>query len=164
MVDFAVTEAFDIGDMQAFMRRPDVFWPGADALSPPPEALDFAEHMLHPDTWIVAGTFRGHIIGYVKFIKRTSIGAEIHVGFHPQFRGQIAGAVCKYAIALAFKERGFLKLWAIIPSDHRAALWGAYALGFRQEGRLTRAIVRDRGNGAAPLADLVILGLEKTHG
>lgn len=162
----AVTDRFEPEAMQAFRRRSDLFWEGADALSPPPESLDFIAHMLHPDVWTVAGVIAGHIFGFVEFNKRTSIGAEIHVGFHPQFRGRIARAVTLYAIGLAFKERGLLKLWAPIPSDHKAALMAARLIGFRQEGRLTRAIVRRAVavDGSPPLADLVLMSLSKeTH-
>lgn len=158
-----VTDRFEPGAMQAFRRRSDLFWEGADALSPPPESLDFISHMMHPDVWTVAGMLSGHIFGFVEFNKRTSIGAEIHTGFHPQFRGRIAKAVGLYAIGLAFKERGLLKIWAPIPSDHKAALMAARLLGFKQEGRLTRAIVRRAVavDGAPPLADLVLMALSK---
>lgn len=159
----AVTDRFDPEAMQAFRRRSDLFWEGADALSPPPESLDFIAHMLHPDVWTVAGVISGHIFGFVEFNKRTSIGAEIHVGFHPQFRGRIAKAVGLYAINLAFTQRGLLKVWAPIPSDHKAALMAARLMGFKQEGRLTRAIVRRSvaSVDTAPIADLVLMALSK---
>lgn len=158
-----VTDRFDAGSMQAFRRRSDLFWEGADALSPPPETLDFISHMMHPDVWTVAGVLAGHIFGFVEFNKRTSIGAEIHVGFHPQFRGRIARAVTLYAIGQAFSQRGLLKLWAPIPSDHKAALMAARLIGFKQEGRLTQAIVRRAiaSIDTAPIADLVIMSLSK---
>lgn len=161
---FNVTDRFDPVAMQAFRRRPDIYWPGADALSPPPEALDFVTHMMHPDIWTVAGTLGGHIFGYVEFNRRTSIGAEVHAAFHPQFRGAIARAVFKSAIAEAFARKGLLKLWGPIPSDNRAALMGARLCGFREEGRITNAVVRDvkDGNGP-PLRDLVIMALSKTE-
>ena len=158
-----VVEAFDPHAMQAFRRRPDVYWPGIDALSPQPEALDFVEHMAHPDVWVVAGVFDGHIFGYCEFNRRTSIGAEFHVGFHPSFRGTIARAVCQFAIREAFTRKGLVKLWAPIPSDNRPALLAARHIGFREEGRLTNAIVREVKSGP-PLRDLVIMALSKeTH-
>jgi len=155
-----VVEQFDPLAMQAFRRRPDVYWAGADALSPPPEAMDFVGHMLHPDIWTVAGVLDGHIFGYCEFNRRTSIGAEFHVGFHPQFRGVIARAVCQFAISKAFGEKGLVKLWSPIPSDNKPALFGARHLGFREEGRLRNAIVRQVEHGP-PLRDLVIMALSK---
>src|SRR5689334_9877062 len=83
------TDVFDPQAMQALRRRPDIYWPSADALSPPPDNVDFISHMLHPDVWTVAGTLGGHIFGFCEFNRRTSIGAEFHCGFHPQFRGVI---------------------------------------------------------------------------
>lgn len=157
---FEVTDRFDPEVMQAFRRRPDIYWPSTDALSPPPEAMDFIGHMLHPDVWTVAGTLGGLIFGYCEFNRKTSIGAEFHAAFHPQFRGRIAREVCRAAIDIAFTKKGLLKLWAPVPSDNRRAILGAHFLGFREEGRLTRAIVRQVEEGP-PLRDLVILSLSK---
>lgn len=161
---FAVTDRFDPEVMQAFMRRPDVYWSAADALMPPPEAMDFVGHMAHPDVYTLAATHGGHVVGYVQFNKRTSIGAEIHVGFHPQYRGIVAKRVVEYAIGLVFRDKGLLKLWAIVASDNRAAVLGAKAIGFTPEGRLRNAIVRDVAAGGPPLADLIILGLSRQGG
>jgi RimJ/RimL family protein N-acetyltransferase len=158
----AVTDQFDPGAMQVLRRRPDIYWQSTDALMPQPEQMDFIAHMLHPDVWTVAGTLDGGIFGFVEFNRRTSIGAEIHCGFHPQFRGRVARAVVQYAIAQAFETKGLLKLWAPIPSDNRAALFGARHLGFHEEGRLTRAIVRQVKDGP-PLRDLVLMSLEKVQ-
>ncbi len=155
-----VVDQFDPLAMQAFRRRPDVYWGAADALSPPPEAMDFVGHMLHPDVWTVAGTLDGLIFGYCEFNRRTSVGAEFHVGFHPQFRGAVALAVCRFAISRAFNEKGLVKLWSPIASDNRGAILGARRLGFREEGRLTAAIVRQVEHGP-PLRDLVIMALSK---
>lgn len=155
-----VVEAFDPQAMQAFRRRADVYWEANDALAPPPENVDIISHMLHPDVWTVAGVLAGHIFGYVEFIRRTSVGAELHVGFHPQFRGVIARAVVRLAIHRAFAEKGLVKLWAPIASDNKAALFGARHLGFREEGRLTRAIVR-KVNDRGELRDLVLMGLSR---
>ena len=155
-----VVEQFDPLAMQAFRRRPDVYWPAADALSPPPEAMDFVGHMLHRDVWTIAGMLAGHIFGFVEFTRRTSVMAELSVGFHPQFRGTIARAVIQFAIKKAFEEKGLVKLCAPIASDNRQAIMGARLIGFKEEGRLTRAIVRQVKSGP-PLRDLVIMGLSK---
>jgi RimJ/RimL family protein N-acetyltransferase len=88
------------------------------------------------------------------------------VGFHPQFRGKIALEVCRFAISRAFGEKGLVKLWSPIASDNRGAVLGALRLGFREEGRLTAAIVRQVEHGP-PLRDLVIMALSKeipSHG
>jgi RimJ/RimL family protein N-acetyltransferase len=160
---FTVTERFDLGAMQDFMRQPAIYWAGADALAPQPEAVQFAEHMLDPSIWTLAATHGPYIVGYVQFNIRTSIGAELHVGFHPQYRGYLAKKVVQYALHLAFTSRGFLKVWAPIPSDNRAALMGARLLGFQCEGRIRNAIVRQNEAGVGPpLADLVIMSIAKT--
>lgn len=162
-----VSDQFDPMAMQAFRRRPDIYWGGSDAMLPAPEQMDFIPHMMHPDVWIVAATLNGHIFGFVEFNRRTSVMAEIHCGFHPEFRGRIALVVVRHAIALAFRDHGLAKLVAIIPSDHRPAIIGALRIGFRQEGRLTRAIVRDGRDcifNQPPhggLTDLLLLGLER---
>lgn len=154
--DFIPTDRFDAEAMQAVMRHPDVFWPSADALSSPPEAIDFVAHLAHPDTWTVAGTYKGHIFGFVRFVRRTSVMAEIHVGFLPGFRGRIAKAVIEWAIGAAFRYKGLRVLLAIIPSDNRAALSLARHIGFKDEGRLRAAVVRKNG-----LRDIVLLTFSK---
>lgn len=159
---FGATEHFNLEAMQDFMRVPEIYWSATDALAPPPEAMDFVSHMAHPDTSTIAITYGQFIIGYVQFIRRTSVGAEIHVGFHPNFRGGIAKAAIQYAIGVAFSEKGMVKLWAIIPSDNRPAILGAKAVGFSPEGRLRQAIMRGGSHfGEAGLKDLVLLGLSR---
>lgn len=161
-ITFDVTEQFDPRAMQEFMRRPDIYWSASDALAPPPEAMDFVAQMLHPDVWTIAATANGLICGYVLFNKRTSIGAEIHTGFHPQFRGKFAKTVIEWAIQRAFKEKGLVKVWAIIPSDNQAAVWGCRSMGFVFEGRLRNAIVRrPETDGGPPLRDLLLFGRER---
>lgn len=155
-----VTDRFDPAAMQEFMRRDDVYWPSVDALSPSPEHMDFIPHILHQDTWIAAATYGGHIIGYVKFVRQTGVGAELHAAFHPKFRGRVAKAVTMHAIGLAFRDKGLLKLWALVPADNRPAAYGCRAIGFRLEGRLTNAIVRKVSAGP-PLRDILIFGLSK---
>lgn len=159
---FGTTETWKLDDMTAFMKRPDIYWSASDALAPSPDQMDFTPHLLNPYVWTIGATYDGDIIGYVQFVKRTSIGAEIHAGFHPQFRGKIAKAFVLNGVARAFKEKGLLKLWAIMPSDNRAAILMSKACGFSFEGRLTKAIVRQVEAGSGPpLRDLVIFGLSK---
>ena len=161
-ITFNATDVFDPRAMQDFMRRPDIYWSASDALAPPPESMDFISYMLHPDIWTVAVTANGLICGYVLFNKRTSIGAEIHTGFHPQFRGKFAKTMIEFAIQRSFKEKGLVKLWAIVPSDNRATVWLARSMEFRFEGRLRNAIVRrPETEGGPPLRDLLIFGRER---
>jgi RimJ/RimL family protein N-acetyltransferase len=159
---FGASENFQLEAMQQFMRIPEVYWSSADALAPSPEAVDFVGHMAHADTSTIAITYAEYIIGYVQFIRRTSIGAEIHVGFHPTFRGRVAKAAIQYCIGQAFTLKGMLKLWAIIPSDNRPAIALARAIGFVPEGRLRQSIMRgDSRFGQAGLKDLVMLGFSR---
>jgi RimJ/RimL family protein N-acetyltransferase len=150
--------------MAQFMRLPEIYWAASDAMAPPPEMMQLEEYMLHPFNFTVAAMFDETIIGYVLFMKRTSIGAEMHVGFHPQARGRIAKAFIEDAIHRAFTSKGLMKLWAIIPSDNRRAILGAKAIGFAVEGRLTRAMMRGGQvcQDCPPgLYDLLILGMSK---
>lgn len=153
---FSATDSFDPHEMQAFCRRPDIYWAINDAMSPPPEAMDFISHLLSPYTWTVAAQWNGEIIGYVQFVQRTSVGAELTVAFHPQARGRVARTFTEYAIGRAFTERGLLKLWAIVPADNRRAIVAAYVMHFRLEGRLRNSVMREGG-----LRDLLMFGLEK---
>lgn len=158
---FNVTDRFDPTAMQAFMRQPELYWPVRDALSPQPEAVDFVAHMLEPTVWTLAGTLRGHIVGYVQFTARTSVMVEMTVGFHPQFRGRIAKAIVQHAIGLTFRDRGVLKIIACVAADNRAARLGTSLLGFHEEARLRRAIVRpvdERGNF---VQDIIIYSLDR---
>lgn len=162
MSDFELRDHFDIDQMAAFMRSEDIYWSASDALAPAPEQMDFHGYLLHSDTCAYAAMYKGTIIGYVVVVRRTSIGAEIHCGFHPQARGKIAKTFFQLAVARAFSEKGLLKLWGIIPSDNRAACMFAAACGFRREGVLTNAIVRGgAAEGRPPLRDLVILSLAR---
>lgn len=138
------------------MRRPEIYWAVSDAMSPAPEQMDFIGHLLSPYVWTVAALWQQNIIGYVLFEQRTSVGALIHVAFHPEARGKVARTFTLHAIGRAFSERGLLKLWAFIPTDNKRALVGAKHIGFHEEGRLTRTIMRESG-----LLDLIVLGLEK---
>jgi len=158
--DFSVTDRYEMGAMAAMMRHPAVYWSATDALAPQPEEMDFESHLAHPDTWTVAATFRGVIIGYIQFIKRTSVMAEIHTGFLPQFRGLIAKNFIKHCIGLAFTQKGLTKLCAMIPSDNKPAIYLARNIGFKEEGRLTKAVVR-RVKDGPPLRDLVLLCLSR---
>lgn len=168
---FHATETFDAGSMAAFIRQPSIYWAVSDAAAPPPEVLDIESHLAHPHTRTLACCLGDVIIGYIQFILRTSVCAEMIVGFHPNFRGKVAKAFCQYAIGQAFAEKGLLKLYVSIPSDNRRALVMARSCGFRPEGRLTRAVIRGyeisdldrRAFTSTPpgLYDLLILGLSK---
>lgn len=168
---FHATESFDAGAMAAFIRQPSIYWAVSDAAAPPPEILDIESHLAHPHTWTLACCFADKIIGYTQLVLRTSVCAEMVVGFHPNFRGRIAKAFCQYTIGKAFAEKGLLKLYVSIPSDNKRAIRMAHACGFNQEGRLAKAVIRgyqisdldDRAFGSTPpgLYDLIILGLSK---
>jgi RimJ/RimL family protein N-acetyltransferase len=158
---FAVTDRFDPLAMQAFMRQPELYWPVRDALSPQPEQVDFVAHMLEPTVWTLAGTLRGHIVGYVQFVARTTVMVELTAGFHPQFRGRIAKAIVQYAIGLTFRDRGVLKIIALVPADNRAARYGTALLGFHEEARLRRAIVRPPDSAGGVLQDIIIYSLDR---
>lgn len=156
---FSATDQFDPYKMQAFCRRPEIYWAINDAMSPQPEAMDFISHLMSQYTWTVAAQWDGEIIGYVQFVQRTSVAAEMTVGFHPQARGRVARTFTEYAIGRAFTERGLLKLCAVIPADNRRAIVAAYVMHFRLEGRLRNSVVRDGG-----LQDLLVFGLERGSG
>ena len=168
---FYPKDTFDVDEMASFMRRPDIYMPSSDVLAPPAEVMGFEAHLLNPHTWTVGCFYGPHIIGFVQFIQKTSIGGEIHCGFHPQARGRIAKAFGQYAIDMAFAEKGFLKLWGIIPSDNKQMLWLARHMGFTEEGRIHAAIARGESSYnvnkpgyrfyPAGLRDLVIMGLKK---
>lgn len=144
----------------SIMRRSDIYWSAQDAMSPPPETVDYREYLAHPDVWAVTALYNGTPVGYVVLMQRTSIGAELHVGFVRECRGLIAKTFVLHTIGVAFRDRGLLKLWAIVPSDNRAAILGAKAVGFTPEGRLRNAMMRRVADGPA-LRDLLILGLSK---
>jgi RimJ/RimL family protein N-acetyltransferase len=159
---FGATDTFDPAAMQQFMRQPDIFWSTRDALSPPPEVTDFTGHFVHPDVWTMAATWEGDPIGFVQFVKRGPILAEMTAGFHEEFRGRVALGFSRFAIGSVFEKKGILKIVAIVPSDNRPALAGIRRLGFAAEGRLTRAIVRNSNRwGPAGLYDLTLWGLSK---
>ena len=157
---FAPVDNFDHAVMADFMRNPAIYWATTDALAPEPELIDFESFMAQPDAWTIAATYDKWIIGYIYVLRKTSVGAEFHCGFHPNFRGKIAKAFCDHTIQRCFKEKGFRKLWTLIPSDNRPAIILARACGFQPEGRLAGAIMRgpSRWYPQAGLRDLVILG------
>jgi RimJ/RimL family protein N-acetyltransferase len=165
-VKFDISPTLNVRDMAAFMRTPDIYWSASDALAPAPENLDLESHLVSPFVFTLTCTYGPTIVGYVQFIQRTSIGGEIHTGFHQSCRGAIAKAFIQHAIGIAFRDKGFLKLWAIIPSDNRPAMILARHIGFEHEGRLTKAIVRRMpdGDGGAPLRDLVLMSISKPAG
>lgn len=159
---FTITDRFDPVAMQEFMRRPDMYWPATDALAPPPDSIDFIAHLLHSDTYTLACCVLDHLVGYVKFVKRTSISAEIHVAFLPQLSGQAKKAFGQAAVGRAFSDLGLINLWATIPSDQRGLIWVAKQIGFVEVGRLPKGIVRPlQPGGADPRRDIVILNLSR---
>ena len=157
---FEVAENWNVNELAAFMSTPSIYWATADALAPQPEEIDWTRHLLQANNCTFACKFQGVVVGFVSFLRRTSIGAEIHVGFHEKFRGKIAKACIMHAIGLAFRDKGLFKLWAMIPSDNVAAIRLARMIGFQHEGRITQAVVRQAKDGP-PVRDIVILGLSK---
>jgi len=150
-----MTERYNLRAMCEFMARPEIYWATHDRLFPQPEQVNFAPELTHPQTATFAAMFHGNIVGYVQFMRRTSVGVEMHVAFREGFRGLIAKNMTLFAMA-QLCQRGILKFWAGIPSDNRLALRAAYHIGMRQEGTLTKAIVTEAG-----LRDLLIYGITK---
>jgi RimJ/RimL family protein N-acetyltransferase len=166
---FHPSEQFDIPKMAAFMRQPEIYGALTDALAPDPERVQFETYMLEPTTWTVACMWEEHIIGYVQLISRTSVAVELISGFHAQARGIIAKRFVEYVIQKAFKERGVLVVWAMIPSDNLPARHGIVACGFHQAARLHRAMIRIpktyRGVTKSPgLYDLIVYALYRDKG
>jgi len=139
---FYPTEEFDIPEMGAFMRRPDIYGPLTDALAPPAEAVDFESYMVQPTTYTMAAMYGPHIVGYCLLALRTGVAAELQAGFHPQARGIIAKTFTSYCLVEAWKKKGLISIWAFIAADNRPARHMVYSLGFRQEGRLRKSITR----------------------
>ena len=140
----------------ALMSIPELYWAINDRLSPQPEQLNWQEYLSRPDVATYVATAHNQAMGYVQFVRKTSIMAELTVAFLPPFRGNVARHLTLYAIADVFKTKGMLKIYATVPSDNRAALYAARFIGMKKEGQLTRAIVRDGG-----VRDLVVFGLTK---
>jgi len=139
---FYPTEEFDIQEMGSFMRRADIYGPLTDALAPPPESVNFEDYIIQPTTYTMAAMYGPHIVGYCMLVVRTGVAAEMQAGFHPQARGIVAKTFVSYCIAQAWKTKGLLAIWAFIAADNRPARQMAYALGFREEGRLRQSITR----------------------
>lgn len=152
---YGISERYDMQAMCQFMARPEVYWATHDRLFPQPEQVDFTRELAHPQTATFAATYKDQIIGYVQFLRRTSIAAEMHLAFREGFRGKIAKVLTLYAMSQVF-QRGMLKLWAGIPSNNHLALHAARHIGMKQEGTLTGAIVTDEG-----LRDLLIFAISK---
>lgn len=129
----------------AFMRRPELYWSVNDRLAPQPEQMNLEGWLLHPDVNTYVALAESHMVGYVQFVRKTSIGAELHAAFIPVVRGLIAKRLCRFAMADMFKQKGLLKMWSPIPSDNRAAVFAARHLGMKKEGQLRNAIVREGG-------------------
>jgi len=152
---FYPSELFNVEVMARFMRAPDIYHAASDALAPPPENMNFESFLLQPHIFTVAAMYDNNICGYVYVMQRTSIGGELHCGFHTAARGKIAKTFIEYAIHRAY-ELGFLKLWAMIPTDNRPAILLAKALNFTPEGRITKAMMRKDG-----VRDVLILSLDR---
>lgn len=167
---FHPEEHFDIGEMAAFMRKPEIYGALGDALAPPPENIQFEDYMVLPTTWTIGCFWDTHIIGFIQVVSRTSVSGEIIIGFHEQARGLVAKQFAAWGIEKAWKERGLLCLWTLTPSDNLPARRFARSMGFEQEGRLTRCIARvpkayGRRPAASPgLYDLILYALHKPQG
>lgn len=154
---FWPADQFPVDQMVAFMRRPDVYWPLNDGLSPPPEVVQFEEHLLNPKVLTIGCMYGQTVVGFVQFQARTSVGAEMTAGFHPQARGKIAKTFCQYAIQRMWTG-SFLSIWALVPSDNQGARVGCRSLGFEEEGRLRQAIARLE---PPSIRDIIIYGLHR---
>lgn len=168
-MSFHPSESFDIKQMGAFMRRPDIYGALTDALAPPAEAVQFEDYMVQPTTWTVACMWEEHIVGYVQLVTRTSVAAEAIAGFYPATRGLVAKRFIEYVIKRAWTERGLLVIWVMIPSDNLPARRMVSEVGFSQEARLRKAMTRVpvayRGVAKPPgLYDLVVYSLYKPQG
>ena len=153
---FQITERWDVEAMCGFLAQPELYWQINDHLSPQPEALNWREYVSRQDVATYAATWEGNIVGYVQFLKRTSVGAEMTVAFREGFRGRIAKTLTLAAMANAFEKKMLLKLWATVPTDNRLALRAAVHIGMRKEGQLTKSIVRADG-----VRDLVLFGITR---
>jgi RimJ/RimL family protein N-acetyltransferase len=153
---FEMSQRWQLDEVARFMAIPDLYWASNDRLAPQPEQMDFRQHLMHPDVGTYVARYQGTMIGYTQFIRKTSIGAEMHVAFLQPFRGRVAREMVRYAMANTFKEYGLLKLWSPISSDNKPALFAARHIGMREEGRLTQAIVREGG-----IRDLIVYAITK---
>jgi RimJ/RimL family protein N-acetyltransferase len=154
---FQISERHDREATAAFMALPEIYWATHDRLAPQPEAVDWQHELSLPSVATFTATFKGNVIGYVQFTRRTSIGVEIHVAFRENFRGKVAKVMTLAAMATMFRDRGVLKVWGVVPADNRLAQLAAYHVGMKLEGTLTRAIVREEGG----VRDLLIFGITK---
>ena len=153
---YQMSERWDVETVSRFMADPQLYWAINDRLSPQPEQLNWPEYLSRPDVATYVATFYGNIVGYVQFLRRTMIGAEMTVAFRENHRGKVAKTLTLWALAHVFREKRMLKVWAAVPSDNRLALVAARHIGMRLEGKLTKAIVREGG-----ICDLLIFGLTR---
>lgn len=155
----AITDRWTAGSVNRiceFMRIPELYWSVNDRLYPQPDERDLESWIRQPDVSTFVASWDHTIIGYVQFVRRSSVCAEMTVAYAPQWRGNCARTLTLYAMAELFKSRGILKIIAGVPTDNRAALVAARIIGMRKEGQLTKAIVREDG-----LRDLVVFGITK---
>jgi len=174
MPEFRPSDRFDRDEMAAFMRRPDIFTSMYDALSPPPEAFQFEDHMLRNDIWTMALCYGQTIVAFVQFTLRTSVMAEVACGAHPEVRGKLAGAFGEYCAQMAFAEKGLFKLVANVAADNKEMLLMLRLHGFKQIGVIEKCIAKgektfNRGRLGerifpAGLRDLCILTRDRPKG
>ena len=112
---FGLSERWDMDALCAFLAQPELYWEINDHLSAQPEQLNWPNYVSRHDVATWAATWDGNIIGYVQFLKRTSIGAEMTLAFRENFRGRIAKTLTLAAMAQAFEKKGLLKIWATVP-------------------------------------------------
>lgn len=139
---FHPSEVFDVDEMAAFMRRPDIYGPLTDALAPAPEQICFEEYLAQPTTWTMGCLYGPHIIGYVQLIQRSSVCAEVLWGFNPHARGLVAKQFITYTLSKAWRDRGLMALYGMVPEDNLVSRRMARSTGFTQTGRIPRSIVR----------------------
>ena len=140
----------------AFMREPRIYWAINDHLAMQPESWNIEEYIKHPDVQTYVAAHNDMMIGYVQFVRRTSMCGEMTVAFAPHWRGGIAREMTRYAMAEMFRTGSLLKIFASVPTDNKPAIFAARHIGMKQEGRLTKAIVRADG-----LRDLLIFGVTR---
>jgi len=160
--DFYPAESFDVEQMAAFMRDPYVYGGINDAMAPAPETV-LIEDWLRTEQKLmtVAAMFKGHIVGYTQLYRRTSVAAELTVGFNRYVPAVVVKAFTLYTFQAGWKS-GLVTIWAVIASDNRPARQAAYNCGFRQEARLSKAIVRPESKwGPAGVRDLIIYSVHR---
>lgn len=91
--------------------------------------------------------------GVVSFYARGAVMFEGHVAMLPKVRSD---EFVRAAIAWMWENTPAQKLICKIPAPNRHAIWYAMRAGFRVEGRITNAFLKN-----SALHDLVVLGKDK---